>query len=60
MKAKPVYRLHLRWMGFTLILLVGVLSSIESCSGGGSGAAPTQQEGSSNWDEMKWDKDKWS
>ena len=60
MKAKPVYRLHLRWMGFILILLVGVLSSIESCSGGGSGAAPTQQEGSSNWDEMKWDKDKWS
>ena len=60
MKAKPVYRLHLRWMGFTLILLMGVLSIIGSSGGGSSGAAPTQQEGSSNWDEMEWDKDKWS
>lgn len=60
MKEKPVFRLGLRWMGFTLILLMGVLSIIGSSGGGGSGAAPKQQEGSSNWDQMVWDEDKWS
>lgn len=57
MSAKSIFHLGLRWMGFTLILLLG-MSSIGCFSSGGSD--PQQKEDSNNWDEMVWDKDTWS
>ena len=60
MKAKLVLRLSLRWISVTLILLMGALSAIGSSGGSNTGAAPQQQDSSSNWDEMVWDEDKWS
>jgi hypothetical protein len=47
-----------RW--WLLALLVAGLG-LGACGGGGSGGAlPPGTGGNSNWDEMKWDQDKWS
>lgn len=49
-----------RFAIFTLGLLIVLLSA---CGGGGGGATDTNAappSGSSNWDEMVWDQDKWA
>lgn len=60
MKTKALFRLILRWMGITFILLIGTLSNIGCRGSSDTEAAPIQQDGHSNWNEMVWDKDKWS
>lgn len=60
MKSKPMFRRGFARMGLTLILLMGMLS-IAGCFGtSDSGATTKLQEDNSNWDEIVWDKDKWS
>lgn len=41
---------------FPLITVLTMTLLLPACSGGGGG----NDNGSSNWDEMKWDKDKWA
>ena len=60
MKSKPILRRCLVRMGFILVLLMGILSFTGCFGTSDSGTATKQQDGSSNWDEMAWDKDNWS
>lgn len=43
-----------RWL--VLPEMLALLMILVACGGGGAGAA---DEGSSNWDEMIWDRDSW-
>ena len=43
---------------FPLIAVLTMTFLLPACSGGGGGGG--NDNGSSNWDEMKWDQDKWA
>jgi len=45
MRAKPVFRLGLKWLGVTIITLLGVLSIIRSSSDGGGNGGDNGEDG---------------
>ena len=48
-------------MGVTRILLIGLLLlGAVACGSGGNDHHPPEDNGSSNWDKMKWDQDNWA
>ena len=49
-----------------LLIILLFLSALNACGGGGKGGSEDsgnvnqQPTGSSNWDEMRWDRDNWA